>query len=80
MANASRKTASAKKTVGVPKVDGPSARASPSPALETIPALPTLLLQEQIAQRAYQMFEQDGFQHGRDLQHWLAAESELTGS
>jgi hypothetical protein len=80
MASASRKTASAKKTVGALKVNGPSAGASRSSALETIPALPALLLQEQIAQRAYQMFEQDGFQHGRDLHHWLAAERELRGS
>jgi hypothetical protein len=80
MANASRKTASAKRTVRALKVNGHSAAASRSAALETIPALPTLLLQEQIAQRAYQMFEQDGFQHGRALQHWLAAEREVTGS
>lgn len=34
-------------------------------------------ISEQIARRAYQLFEADGFPAGRDLEHWLRAESEL---
>src|SRR5262245_53395568 len=30
-----------------------------------------------IAQRAYELFEQEGFPHGRDLDHWFKAESEF---
>ena len=32
---------------------------------------------EQIAQRAYELYQQRGGQHGRDLEDWLAAEREL---
>ena len=32
---------------------------------------------EVIARRAYEMFVARGFEHGRDLEHWLAAEREL---
>src|SRR5690348_3304084 len=32
---------------------------------------------EQIAQRAYELFQQRGGEHGRDLEDWLAAEREL---
>jgi len=34
-------------------------------------------LQKRIAERAFQLFEQDGGQHGSQLSHWLQAESEL---
>ena len=33
-----------------------------------------------IAQRAYELFEQLGRQDGQDLEDWLKAEHELTGS
>jgi hypothetical protein len=36
--------------------------------------------QQEIAQRAYAMWEQEGKPHGRNLDHWLTAEKELTGS
>ncbi|MBV9086991.1 MAG: DUF2934 domain-containing protein [Acidobacteriaceae bacterium] len=36
-------------------------------------------LEEMIRQRAYELFQQDGFQHGRDQEHWLRAEAELRG-
>ena len=36
--------------------------------------------QEQIAQRAYAIFEQSGRVAGRDLQNWLQAERELSAS
>ena len=34
--------------------------------------------QDQIAQRAYAIFEQSGRVSGRDLENWLRAESELS--
>ena len=36
--------------------------------------------QEQIAQRAYAIFEQNGRVPGRDLENWLQAEKELKAS
>ncbi len=37
-------------------------------------------LRELIARQAYRLFEEAGFQHGHDLDHWLLAESELLTS
>jgi hypothetical protein len=34
---------------------------------------------EQIAIRAYELFEQGGFVHGHHVDHWLRAEQELQG-
>jgi len=39
---------------------------------------PSIDLQEQIRLRAYQLYEQRGSEHGRDLDDWLQAESEVT--
>jgi hypothetical protein len=33
-----------------------------------------------IQQRAYLLFEARGFEHGHDLEHWLEAERQITGS
>jgi hypothetical protein len=33
-----------------------------------------------IQQRAYRLFEAGGFEHGHDLEHWLEAERQITGS
>jgi DUF2934 family protein len=33
-----------------------------------------------IQQRAYALFEERGREHGRDLEHWLEAERQITGS
>jgi len=33
--------------------------------------------QEEIAAKAYELFQQDGSTDGRDLEHWLRAEEEL---
>lgn len=38
---------------------------------------PTVDLQQQIRLRAYQLFEQRGRMHGRDLDDWLKAEAEV---
>jgi hypothetical protein len=45
--------------------------AEPKPIIE-----PTVT-HEQIASRAYEIFEQEGFSHGNHLDHWLRAEREL---
>lgn len=37
-------------------------------------------LRELIARQAYKLFEEAGFQHGHDLEHWLRAESQLLTS
>jgi hypothetical protein len=37
-----------------------------------------LLAQEAIAQRAYELYLECGCSGGHDLEHWLAAERELT--
>jgi oligoendopeptidase F len=33
--------------------------------------------QEEIRRRAYELYEQRGRENGRDLEHWLQAESEV---
>ena len=33
---------------------------------------------DQIRRRAYELYEQDGCEHGRDLEHWLRAEAEVS--
>jgi hypothetical protein len=48
------------------KVASPSASARPS--------------DDDIARRAYEIYEREGRQPGTELQNWLAAEAELTGS
>lgn len=35
--------------------------------------------EEEIRRRAYELYEQDGRQHGRDREHWLRAEAEILG-
>ena len=40
------------------------------------PAQPDIT-HEQIAMKAYELFQQDGGLHGRHVDHWLRAESEL---
>jgi hypothetical protein len=47
----------------------------------TTPATPTIsslsLSHADIASRAYELFLANGAAHGRDVEHWLQAESEL---
>lgn len=38
----------------------------------------TQLSHDQIAQRSFMIWEQEGRPHGQDLDHWLQAERELT--
>jgi len=35
--------------------------------------------EEEIRRRAYELYEQDGRQDGRDREHWLRAEAEVLG-
>jgi hypothetical protein len=46
---------------------------------QTNPATPiaSSLNHDHIAQRAYELFLSNGAIHGRDIEHWLQAESEL---
>jgi len=37
------------------------------------------LTEEIIRMRAYELFEQRGYQHGYDLEDWLQAEAEVVG-
>jgi hypothetical protein len=45
----------------------------PNP-VESLAATPT---HDEIARRAYQLFEEHGREHGRDLEDWLQAEHDL---
>ena len=51
-----------------------------TPSLVTKPDAPQPpgQIQEQIRQRAYQLYEQRGKEDGHDLDDWLTAESETT--
>jgi len=37
-------------------------------------------IQDRIRRRAYELWEQGGYVHGRDGEHWLKAEMEITGN
>ena len=47
---------------------------------KSIPTTSTMRSADEIARRAYELFLQQGAQHGRDIDHWLAAERELGAS
>lgn len=36
-------------------------------------------LYQRIAERAFFLYERSGFQHGKDLEHWLEAEQQVKG-
>lgn len=46
----------------------------------TKPVDPPAPLHEDITKRAYELFLADGGMHGRDVEHWLRAEQELTAA
>ena len=53
----------------------PPVSANPNP---TLPVTETPRnAEEEIRRRAYELYEQDGRQHGRDREHWLRAEAEV---
>jgi DUF2934 family protein len=37
-----------------------------------------MMMRQQIAQRAYELYTARGYQHGHDVEDWLRAEAELT--
>ena len=41
------------------------------------PPLPVAVTDSDVARRAYELYEQRGGEHGRDLDDWLLAENEL---
>ena len=45
--------------------------------LQRHPLLTAELQREPIAERAYAIWEREGRQHGRDVEHWTRAEHEL---
>ena len=58
---------------------------TPKPATRKIakkrtPATAAVRSADEIARRAYDLFLQQGAEHGRDLEHWLTAERELGAS
>ena len=64
-----------------PRVEGHrSALPQPIPekSAERVERDPQLVAR--IQQRAYVLFEAGGFEHGHDLEHWLEAERQITGS
>lgn len=73
------KAATTKKTAGTTPAK-PRATRTRVQAAAAAPAAPFAApTHEQIARRAYDLFETSGQQHGRTLEHWLMAERELKG-
>ena len=69
-----------------PTVDAAKAAATPPAAAKPAPATPpaaaaaakpVAVPHQQIAERAYQLWQARGGSHGHDLEHWLEAEGEL---
>jgi hypothetical protein len=62
-----------------PSKPQPTTPTGPRLVKKRAPQLPisTEVTHEQIAIRAYELFEQDGFVHGHHVDHWLTAEQEL---
>jgi hypothetical protein len=47
--------------------------------IQTVGATQRQASSEDIARRAYELYEEEGRQDGRDVEYWLRAEAELTG-
>ncbi|MDR1990429.1 MAG: DUF2934 domain-containing protein [Acidobacteriaceae bacterium] len=61
-------------------VPAPASNATATAQPITVTITQTITIsQGDIAQRAYELYEADGFADGHDLKHWLAAEAELRG-
>lgn len=61
-----------------PKTNG--AKVKPAAIYERAESLVTIEIStEQIADRAWQIWQREGCPEGRDLEHWLQAEKELRG-
>lgn len=66
----------------------PSSEAKGPTLVTTMPSQPAPTLpvhhtpmnaEDEIRRRAYELYEQEGRQHGRDREHWLRAEAEIRG-
>ncbi len=68
-----------KATVVKVKAEGETKRAKAPQASGRAIKL-TQLHSDDVARRAYEIFEREGRPEGRDLEHWLMAEAELTSS
>ena len=81
------KTRTAKKSINEPKASKPPTKRvtkPKSPSSETITPVLTRPISEEeihdrIAERAYQLFLNQGRRHGQDVQHWTQAEEEIRG-
>jgi len=65
-----------RKPQAVPRSKRPTSRKGSSPAARNANAQ-ALILHEQIAQRAYELYERRGRQSGYELKDWLQAEREI---
>lgn len=78
-----RRTASASIVTSTPDVTEAKRPASASVSNASGITLPVTETphgaEEEIRRRAYELYEQDGRQHGRDREHWLRAEAEVLG-
>jgi Protein of unknown function (DUF2934) len=62
------------------KANGTSGRATPSETLNVAqPAASARPSDDEIARRAYEIYEREGRQPGTELGNWLKAEAELAG-
>ncbi len=66
------RTTTAKKTTSI--TEGASKRPVPMPL---VAAKADGDLEDQIRRRAYELYEQEGRQDGRDQEYWLRAEAEI---
>jgi len=56
----------------------PATRAAAKRTPPTVVSEPVIVTSDAIARRAYEIFVEHGSPHGHDLEHWLAAERELS--
>jgi Protein of unknown function (DUF2934) len=88
-ATPSRQEPTQPKRAGEPQVDARPADKQPESAAQraTASLSPASVFEfksivvedEQIRTRAYELYVQDGYRDGNELEHWLAAERELRG-
>ncbi len=68
---AAKKETAPKKTAGRKAATPKTASKKPSPVKESV--------QDKIARVAYELYEKAGRVHGRDIEHWLEAETIVLG-
>ena len=61
------------------KAGTPKRAATRKNGADAVPPIATLVTvtRDDIARLAYEIYEQEGAPHGRDLEHWLSAERRL---